>query len=104
MKQYSGEEIRRIMTEMPADLVEALRTAHPAEKITEHEARWWGYLQFARTDDYAGDSFTIKVNGGGEEVTSTFLVYTLSVRAADQRAGLVRRPWPDGGYEPCGAT
>lgn len=98
MKQYAGDEIRRIMTEMPDELVRALQAAHLDEMITEYEARWWGFLQFARTGSYEGDTYTITVNGTGEKVTDTFLGYTRSVRLSDERAGLVRKPWPERGF------
>ena len=97
MKQYAGEDIVRIMTEMPADLVTQLREAHPDHHITEHEARWWGFLQFARTDASEGDTFVIKVGGTNEEVVQSFLPYVLVGRNADRNAGLVRKTWPDMG-------
>lgn len=99
MKQHSGDEIRQIMADVPAELVAELQATHPNHNITEWEARWWAYLQFARTGAYDGTSYTIKVNGTGEEAVSEFLAYTLSNRLSDERAGLVRKPWPDGGFE-----
>ena len=102
MKQYAGDEIVRIMTDMPATLVEALQGAYPEHRITEHEARWWGFLQFARTDAYDGETFAIRINGTDAEAVQSFLPYVLSVRGADQRAGLVRRPWPESGFDRAG--
>lgn len=102
MKQFVGDEIVRIMTDMPVELVEALRAAHAEHRITEHEARWWGFLQYARTDAYEGETFTICINGTSDEAVQSFLPYVLSVRGADQRAGLVRRPWPQSGFDKAG--
>ena len=99
MKQYAGDEIRTITAQMPSELVEGLRAAHAQHRISEYEARWWGFLQFARTDAYAGEAFVIKVNGGGADKVESFLAYVLSVRGADQRAGLQRKPWPEMGFE-----
>lgn len=99
MKQHSGDEIRSIMADMPAEILEGLQTAHAEHKITEHEARWWGYLMFARMGVYEGTEFTIKVMGGGEDVTQGFLSYVLSERASNQRYGLVRKPWPESGFD-----
>ena len=96
MKQHTGEEIRAIMAAMPAGLVAALCDAHREHRITEWEARWWGYLQFARTEAYEGESFAIRVNGTQEAVVQGFLPYVLGCRAAERSAGLTRRPWPDG--------
>lgn len=98
MKQHTGDEIRAIMTAMPAARVEALQAAHAEHRITEREARWWGYLMFARTEAYDGEAYTIKVMTG-EEVTQSFLPYVLQGRAGDDRVGIVRRPWPDGGID-----
>lgn len=42
MKQHTGEEIRAIMADMPAEAIESLKAAHADHQITEHEARWWG--------------------------------------------------------------
>lgn len=100
MKQHAGDEIRVLMTEMPPDLVQALQSEHPEHRITEQEARWWGYLMFARTGAYDGVEFVIKVNGTDETVVQGFLSYTLSTRAAAERAGLVRKPWPESGFDP----
>lgn len=100
MKQYVGDDIRRIMAEMPAQLVEALRTQHPEHHITEYEARWWGFLQFARTGAYEGQAFVTVVNGTDEELVERFVPYTLDVRSADRNARLVRRPWPESGFDP----
>jgi len=96
MKQLSGDEIRQAMAEMPAELVQALKDACADHDITEWEARFWGMLQVARTGAHEGDSYTFPINGGGEH-TERFLDYTLSDRLSTERAGLVRRPWPDGG-------
>ncbi|MBU1376106.1 MAG: hypothetical protein KKE02_24235 [Alphaproteobacteria bacterium] len=98
MKQYAGEEIIRIMRDMPPALVDGLREAAPEHRITEYEARWWGFLQFARTDGYEGLEFVIPVSGG-VGAPQTFLDYVLSVRGADMRAGLVRRTWPETGFD-----
>lgn len=100
MKQHTSAEIVAIMTEMPSELVAALRDAHPAQAITEHEARWWGYLQFARTAAYDGETFVIRAPSAGEDVVQQFLPYVLGGRASDLRAGLVRKAWPETGYEP----
>lgn len=99
MKQHTGEEIRAIMTEMPAEVIEGLQAAHAEHKITEYEARWWGYLMFARTSSYDGTAYTIKVMGDGGEVTQEFLRYVLDERAGNQRYGLVRKPWPESGFD-----
>lgn len=98
MKQHTGDEIRSIMTDMPAGVIEGLQAAHADQKITEHEARWWGYLMFARTGSYEGTSYTIPVLGGGE-VTQGFLAYVLAEREGNLRHGLVRKPWPDSGFD-----
>lgn len=95
MKQYSGADIPRLMAEMPAELVEKLQADHSEHRITEREARWWGFLQFARTDGYEGDAYVIVVNGTGEEMVQRFLPYVLSNRAGDERFGIVRAAWPD---------
>ncbi len=100
MKQYAGDEIVQIMTEMPSALVEQLRGAYPEHHITEHEARWWGFLQYARTQAYEGDRFVIKINGTNEEVVQSFLPYVLMGRNADRNAGLVRKVWPETGFDP----
>jgi hypothetical protein len=99
MKQHSGDEIRTIMTEMPVELVEGLRAAHAGHQISEREARWWGYLMFARTGAYEGAEYTIKVAGTGEEVTQRFLSYVLEGRASDARFGLIRKLWPESGFD-----
>ena len=95
MKQHAGDEIVTIMAGMPGERVAALRDAHPEHRFTEREARWWGYLQFARTGAYDGEAFTVTVNGTGEQHTQAFVSYTLQGRASDDRVGLVRAPWPD---------
>jgi hypothetical protein len=102
MKQHTSAEIVTIMTEMPAELVAALRDAHPEHAITEHEARWWGYLQFARTEAYEGETFVIRVPSTGEDVVQQFLPYVLGGRASDVRVGLVRKVWPETGYDRAG--
>ena len=98
MKEHTGDQIRAIMEAMPAEGVHALQAEFPEHKITEQEARWWGYLNFARTECYEGTSFVIPVNGKDEGITWDFLNYTLTGRKADQVAGLVRKPWPESGY------
>lgn len=98
MKQHTSDEIRTIMTAMPAELVEALQTAHPEHRITQREARWWGYLMYARTEAYDGETYTIKVMTG-EDAVQDFLPYVLQGRSGDDRVGIVRRPWPDGGFD-----
>lgn len=99
MKQHTGEEIRSIMRDMPAELVESLQAAHAEHGITEYEARWWGYLMFARTGAYEGTAYTIKVMGAGGEVTQDFLSYVLAEREGNRRHGLVRKPWPESGFD-----
>jgi hypothetical protein len=99
MKQHSGEEIRTIMAEMPDETVAALQAAYPEQRITEREARWWGYLMFARTGAYEGTEYSIKVAGDGEGATQKFLTYTLEDRGSDARHGLIRKPWPESGFE-----
>ena len=99
MKQHSGDEIRAIMAEMPTELVAELQAAHAEHRITEREARWWGYLMFARTGAYEGTEYTIKVSGTGEEVVHRFLSYVLEDRAANARFGLIRRAWPESGFD-----
>ena len=99
MKQHTGDELRSVMADMPAELVESLQAAHAEHKITEHEARWWGYLMFARTGAYEGTPYTIKVMGDGGEVTQDFLAYVLSDREGNKRHGLVRKPWPESGFD-----
>jgi hypothetical protein len=99
MKQHTGDEIRAIMAQMPAELVAALQAAHAEHKITEREARWWGYLMFARTGSYEGTEYTIKVSGTGEEVTQRFLSYVVDDRAGNARFGLIRKPWPESGFD-----
>lgn len=98
MKQHTGDEIRSIMTDMPAEVIERLQAAHADHKITEYEARWWGYLMFARTDVYEGTEHTIHVMGGGE-VTQGFLAYVLEERVMNTGLGLVRKPWPASGFD-----
>ena len=99
MKQHTGDEIRRIMAEMPGDQVAALQAAHAEHRITEREARWWGYLMFARTGGYEGLAYTITMSGTDEQVTQRFLDYVLEERAADARCGLVRKAWPESGFD-----
>jgi hypothetical protein len=99
MKQHTGDEIRSIMTDMPAEAIGRLQAAHADHKITEHEARWWGYLMFARTGSYDGTEYTIKVMGDGGEVTQGFLAYILEAREMNLRHGLVRKPWPGSGLD-----
>lgn len=96
MKQHTSEEIRQIMTDMPSEAIASLQAAHAEHEITEYEARWWGYLMFARTGAYEGTAYTIPVMGGSE-VTQQFLSYVLDEREGNKRHGLVRQPWPDGG-------
>jgi hypothetical protein len=99
MKQHTGDEIRTIMEEMPAELLAALQDSHQQHKITEREARWWGYLMFARTGSYEGTEFSIETSGTGAQFTQHFLPYVLEDRAANVRFGLVRKPWPEDGLE-----
>ncbi|MBA4011013.1 MAG: hypothetical protein C0481_04030 [Phenylobacterium sp.] len=99
MKQHTGDEIRAIMTEMPAEAIASLQAAHAEHQITEHEARWWGYLKFAYTGAYEGTSYTIEVMGNGGEFTQNFLPYVLEAREGDKRHGLVRKPWPESGFD-----
>ena len=40
MKQHTGDELRAIMTDMPAETIAGLQAAHAEHAITEHEARW----------------------------------------------------------------
>ena len=87
------------MTNMPAEAMEALKATHAEHKSTEHEARWWGYLMFARTGAYEGTSCTNKVMGDGGEVTEDFLACVLGERAMNSRHGLVRNPWPESGFD-----
>lgn len=98
MKQHTGAEIRSIMTDMPAEAIESLQAAHADHKVTEYEARWWGYLMFARTGSYEGTEYTINVMGGGE-VTQGFLAYVLDDRDMNARHGLVRKAWPESGFD-----
>ena len=98
MKQHTGDEIRSIMTDMPAETIAGLQATHAEHSITEHEARWWGYLMFARTGAYEGTSYTIKVMGDGGEVSQDFLSYVLAEREGNKRHGLVRKPWPESGF------
>ena len=94
MKQYVGDEIRRIMADMPDDRIEALRDAHPEHGITEYEARWWGFLMFARSDSYDGDQYTTPVGGTSETLTQRFIDYVLQDRDGRKRHGLKERSWP----------
>lgn len=98
MKQHTGDEIRAIMAEMPIELVTGLQAAHAEHKITEREARWWGYLMFARTGSYEGAEYTIEVPGTGG-ATQQFLSYVLEDRGANARFGLIRKPWPESGFD-----
>jgi hypothetical protein len=98
MKQHTGEEIRAIMAAMPDENVAALQAAHAEHRITESEARWWGYLMFARTGSYEGTEFTIETSGTGARFTQTFFTYVLEDRAANARFGMVRKPWPESGF------
>lgn len=99
MKQHTGDEIRAIMTDMPAEAIESLKVTHAEHQITEHEARWWGYLMFAHTGAYEGTAYTIKVMGDGDDFTQHFLPYVLGDRESSKRHGLVRRPWPVSGFD-----
>lgn len=99
MKQHTGDEIRAIMEQMPAELVAALQSAHPEHRITEREARWWGYLMFARTGSYEGTEFTIQTSGSGALFEQPFLRYVLEDREANARHGLIRKPWPESGFD-----
>lgn len=99
MKQHTGSEIRSIMTDMPAEAIESLKGGHAEHQITEHEARWWGYLMFAHTGAYEGTTYTIKVMGDGDDFTQHFLPYVLADREGDRRHGLVRKPWPESGFD-----
>ncbi|CAN7311812.1 hypothetical protein LJR164_001658 [Phenylobacterium sp. LjRoot164] len=98
MKQHTGDEIRSIMTDMPAEVVEGLQAVHAEHQITEFEARWWGYLIFANTGAYEGTSYSIEVSNGGQ-YTLNFLSYVLEAREGDKRHGLVRKPWPESGFD-----
>lgn len=102
MKQHTGAEIRTMMAEMPGHAIEALQAAHPAHRITEREARWWGYLVLARTGSYEGEAFTVPVGGTGEAWTQRFLDFVLEDRGSDARLGLVRKPWPESGFDRAG--
>lgn len=99
MKQHTGDEIRAIMTDMPAEAIQSLQAAYPEHKITGYEARRWGYLMLARTGAYEGTAYTIKVMGDGGEVTQDFLAYVLDEREMNRRHGLVRKPWPESGFD-----
>lgn len=98
MKQHTNEEIRAIMADMPAEAIESLKASHAEHKITEYEARWWGYLMFARTGAYEGTEYAIPVMGGGE-VRQQFLSYVLDDREGNRRHGLIRKPWPESGLD-----
>lgn len=104
MKQHSSDEIRAIMAEMPAELVAELRAAHAEHRITEREARWWGYLMFARGGSYQGTEYAIEVPGTGGQVVQQFLSYVLEDRSANERFGLIRKPWPESGFDRAPAT
>lgn len=54
---------------------------------------------FARTGAYEGTSYTIKVMGDGGEVSQDFLSYVLAEREGNKRHGLVRKPWPESGFD-----
>jgi hypothetical protein len=58
MKQHTGDEIRTIMEEMPAELLAALQDSHQQHKITERES----YLMFARMGSYEGTEFSIETS------------------------------------------
>ncbi|PZQ62620.1 MAG: hypothetical protein DI570_09970 [Phenylobacterium zucineum] len=94
MKQFAGDEIRRIMAEMPHELVEALQARHREHMITEYEARWWGFMMFARTGSYEGDEYSVAANGTGDVFTETLVAYVLQDRAGRERHGLKRPTWP----------
>lgn len=96
MKQHTGDEIRTIMKEMPDEQVAVLQAAE--HRITEREARWWGYLMFARTGSYEGTHYAIEASGGGG-VTQKFLTYVLEDRASSSRVGLVRKVWTESGFD-----
>ena len=95
MKQYAGDEIRRIMAAMPEDLIQALTAAHAEHEITEYEARWWGFLMFARNDAYEGGHYTIKVGGTDDVLTQRFIDYVLQDRDGRKRHGLKAPAWSD---------
>jgi hypothetical protein len=99
VKQHSSDEIRTIMAEMPAALIEKLQSDHAEHAITEREARWWGYLMFARTGAHAGTEYSIAISGADQRWTQQFLAYVLEDRAGCARHGLVRKPWPESGIE-----
>ncbi len=86
------------MADMPAEAIESLQAAYAEHKITEYEARWWGYLILARTGSYEGTSYTINVMGNGGEVTQEFLPYVLAEREGNKRHGLVRKSSSESGF------
>jgi hypothetical protein len=103
MKQHTSDEIRAIMTEMPSEAITALQATHPEHQITEREARWWGYLMFARTGSYEGTEFSIETSGASARFSQQFLTYVLEDRAANVRFGLVRQSWPQTGFNRVGS-
>lgn len=90
MKQHTGDEIRRIMSEMPDAAIAALQAAFLEHRISEREARWWGYPMSARTGAYEGFEYTILVGSSGASMTQAFLAYLLDDRAMDTRCGARR--------------
>jgi len=94
MKQHVGDEIRRIMAEMPAELVKALQDAQAEHNITEYEARWWGFMMFARNDAYEGDEFKVPIGGMNDVFHQTFIGYVLQDRESRKRHGLPMPAWP----------
>lgn len=95
MREYVGADIVRIMSEMPAELVAALQGAFAEHDITEREARWWGFLQFARTGAYDGIEFVIEAPSTGDRVAQRFADLVLAAREGNERHGFRPRPWPD---------
>lgn len=53
---------------------------------------------FARTGAYEGIEYAIPVMGGGE-ARQEFLSYVLDDREGNRRHGLVRKPWPESGFD-----
>lgn len=99
MKEHRGDEIRAIMAEMPAELVQRLQDAFPEHNITEREARWWGYMMFARSGSYEGVDFMMKVGSTGDTWTRTFIDYVLADRARNERFGFKPQAWPNLGLD-----